>query len=254
MSFKDHFSAQAADYAKFRPRYPREMFEYLRTMAPGRKLAWDCATGNGQAAVHLAEVFDRVIATDASEKQISNATPHEHVQYRVAPAENSGIQSATADLIMVAQALHWFDLPRFYEEARRALKSDGVLAASAYNLLHIEPAIDAAVNRYYYEVVGPFWPPERKLVEQFETLPFPFQEMDPPRFEMSAQWNLEHLVGYLRSWSSTQRFIGAKGSDPLQQITDDLRAVWGDAEQTRRIIWPLTLRVGIKAISEPLAT
>jgi SAM-dependent methyltransferase len=254
VSFKDHFSKQAADYAKFRPHYPRKMFEYLGMVAPSRKLAWDCGTGNGQAAVHLAEMFDRVIATDASEKQISNATPHEHVEYRVAPAENSGIQSATVDLIMVAQALHWFDLPRFYEEARRALKSKGVLAASAYNLLHIEPAIDELVNRYYFEVVGPFWPPERMLVEKFETLPFPFQGIDPPRFEMSAQWNLEHLVGYLRSWSSTQRFIAAKGSDPLQQITDDLRGVWGDAEQTRCVIWPLTLRVGIKAISESLAT
>ena len=254
MKFKDHFSAQAADYAKFRPRYPREMFEYLGTVAPSRKLAWDCGTGNGQAAVGLASLFDRVIATDASEKQIAKADPHERVEYRVAPAENSGIESETIDLIMVAQALHWFDLPRFYEEARRALKSNGVLAASAYNLLHIEPAIDAVVNRYYYEVVGPFWPPERELVENFADLPFPFHKIDPPKFEMMTQWNLECLVGYLRSWSSTQRFITAKDSDPLDEIADELRAAWGNAKQTRRVIWPLTLRVGIKAISESLAT
>jgi ubiquinone/menaquinone biosynthesis C-methylase UbiE len=133
MAFKDHFSRQAADYAKFRPRYPREMFEYLGTVAPSRKLAWDCGTGNGQAAIQLAEVFDRVIATDASEKQIANAQPHERVEYRVAPAEDSGIQSGVLDLIMVAQALHWFDLPLFYEEVRRVLKPNGVLAASAYN-------------------------------------------------------------------------------------------------------------------------
>jgi SAM-dependent methyltransferase len=246
MSFKDHFSAQAADYAIFRPGYPPELFDYLGTVVLSHQFAWDCGTGNGQAAVALALVFDRVIATDASEKQIANAEPRERVEYRVAPAENNGIESGTIDLIMVAQALHWFDLDRFYAEARRVLKPDGVLAASAYNLLHIEPAIDEVVNQYYYEVVGPFWPPERQLVEQFADLPFPFHKIDPPKFEMTAQWNLDHLVGYLGTWSSTQRFIAAKGSDPLEQVTDELRNAWGDPQQTRKVIWPLTLRVGVR--------
>jgi SAM-dependent methyltransferase len=250
MRFKDHFSKQAADYAKFRPRYPHALFEYLSSVAPDRALAWDCATGNGQAAVELAEVFDRVIATDASEKQISKAQPHERVEYRVAPAESSGIESQTVDLIMVAQALHWFDLDRFYAEARRVLKPDGILAASAYNLLHIDPSIDEVVNGYYYEVVGPFWPPERKLVEQFADLPFPFHEIDPPKFEMTAHWNLDHLLGYLRTWSSTQRFIEARGSGPLEQITDELRSVWGDPHETRKVTWPLVLRIGVKATPE----
>jgi SAM-dependent methyltransferase len=193
----------------------------------------------------LASVFDRVIATDASQRQIANAQPHEHVKYRVAPAENSGIQSGTIDLSMVAQALHWFDLARFYAEARRVLKPNGILAASAYNLLHIEPAIDEVINGYYHEVVGPFWTPERKLVEQFADLPFPFHEIDPPKFEMTAQWNLDHLTGYLRTWSSTQRFIGARGTDPVQEIIHQLRAAWRPAEQIRKAIWPLTLRVGV---------
>ena len=256
MTFKDHFSKRAADYSKFRPRYPQELFEYLGRIAPGRQLAWDCATGNGQAAVGLASVFDRVIATDASEKQIANAQSHKVVEYRVAPAENSGIEPETIDLIVVAQALHWFDLDCFYAEARRVLKPDGVLAASAYNLLHVERAIDAVVNRYYYEVVGFFWPPERKFVEQFADLPFPFHKVDVPKFEMTARWNLDHLIGYLRTWSSTQRFIAAKGSDPLEQIRKDLTAAWGDANQTRRVVWPLSLRVGVKirgaAVSRPL--
>ena len=246
MTFKDHFSKQAADYAIFRPCYPQELFDYLGSIAPSRQLAWDCGTGSGQAAVGLALVFDRVTATDASEKQITNAEQRERVEYRVAPAENSRIESGTVDLIMVAQAVHWFDLDRFYAEARRVLKSDGVLAASAYNLLHIEAAIDGVVNRYYYEVVGSFWPPERKLVEQFDNLPFPFHEIDPPKFEMTAQWNLDHLVGYLRTWSSTQGFIAAKGSDPVKQVMDELRAAWGAPEQTRNVIWPLTLRIGRK--------
>ena len=249
MTFKDHFSKQAADYAKFRPRYPQELFDYLGSIAPSRRLAWDCATGNGQAAIGLASVFDRVVATDASGKQISNGQPHEMVEYRVAPAENSAIESETIDVIMVAQALHWFDLGRFYAEALRVLKPDGVLAASAYNLLHIETAIDEVVNRYYYEVVGPFWPPERRLVEQFADLPFPFQEIDAPKFKMTASWNLDHLVGYLRTWSSTQRFIAAKASDPVEVITDDLRQKWGKPEQIRSVTWPLILRIGHKPSS-----
>jgi SAM-dependent methyltransferase len=247
LAFKDHFSKQAAGYAKFRPLYPQKLFDYLGSIAPSRQLAWDCATGNGQAAVGLASVFDHVIATDASEKQIANAQSDEILEYCVAPAENSGIGSETIDLIMVAQALHWFDLSRFYAEARRVLKPDGVLAASAYNLLHIEKPIDAVINRYYYEVVGPFWPPERRLVEQFADLSFPFQEIDPPKFEMTAHWNLDHLLGYLQTWSSTQRFIAAKGSDPVKEISDELGSAWGDAKQTRHVLWPLTLLVGINA-------
>jgi SAM-dependent methyltransferase len=247
MGFKDHFSKQAADYATFRPRYPQELFEYLESVAPGSELAWDCGTGNGQAAVGLASVFDRVIATDASAKQIANAQPHNRVEYRVAAAENSSIGSETIDLIMVAQALHWFNLDCFYAEARRVLKPDGVLAASAYNLLHIEKAIDEIINRYYQEVVGPFWPPERELVERFANLSFPFHEIDTPKFEMTASWNLDHLVGYLRTWSSTQRFIAAKDSDPLEQIMDELRNAWGESRQIRTITWPLTTRVGRKS-------
>jgi SAM-dependent methyltransferase len=191
-----------------------------------------------------------VIATDASEKQITNAEPHERVEYRVAPAEDSGIESETLDLIMVAQALHWFDLDRFYAEAQRVLKPDGILAASAYNLLHIESTIDEIVNRYYYEVVGPFWPPERKLVENFDHLPFPFREIDPPKIEMTTQWDLDHLIGCLRTWSSTQRFIAARGDDPLKQVIDELRSASGTPEQGRKVIWPLILRVSVKEMPE----
>jgi SAM-dependent methyltransferase len=246
MGFKDHFSKQAAGYAKFRPRYPKALFDYLGSVACSRQLAWDCGTGNGQAAVGLASVFERVIATDASEKQIANARLHKTVEYRVAPAENSGIGSKTVDLILIAQALHWFDLKRFYREAQRVLKPDGVLAASAYNLLEIEPAIDEVVNRYYHDVVGCFWPSERKLVEQFTSVSFPFDEIEAPRFEMTAHWNLDHLLGYLHTWSSTQRFIAAKGGDPVQEIRDELGSAWGTPDRKRSVSWPLTLRIGVR--------
>jgi ubiquinone/menaquinone biosynthesis C-methylase UbiE len=240
--FKDHFSKQAADYAKFRPRYPKELFRWLGSVAPSTQLAWDCATGNGQAAVEVAEIFRSVIATDASEKQIANAERHPRIEYRVATAEDSGLESGSVDLITVAQALHWFDLERFYAEVRRVLKPRGVIAATAYKLAKVSPAIDRIVNRYYSEIVGPYWPAERVLVEKFEELPFAFPGMETPRFEMVAEWNVEHLLGYLRTWSATQRFMAAEKRDPLEEIEGELREAWDDT--VRRVVWPLTVRVG----------
>ena len=243
--FKDHFSAQAVEYARFRPHYPDELFRYLASIVPEKDLAWDCATGNGQAAIALAGEFEHVIATDASEKQIANTTPHPRVEYRIAAAENSGIDSNTIDLVAIAQALHWFDLDRFYAEAICVLKPQGVIAAWAYNLLRTTPAIDAVVNHYYSNVVGAFWPAERALVEKFDQLAFPFTEIaTTPSFDMVTVWNVEHLLGYLRTWSATQRFIAANNRDPLQSIENELRSEWGKAEQLRRVVWPLTLCVG----------
>ena len=197
-------------------------------------------------------MFERVIATDASEAQIANAEAHARVEYRVAPAENSEIESDTIDLVMVAQALHWFDLDRFYAEVKRLLKPRGIFAASAYKFFRIAPAIDEVVNnRYYRKVVGPFWPPERTLIEKFEQLPFPFPETKAPSFEMTALLNLEQLMGYLRTWSATQRFIAANRRDPLEEIYDELRSAWGEAQQLHRVVWPVTLRVWIKPMPEP---
>jgi ubiquinone/menaquinone biosynthesis C-methylase UbiE len=241
-TFKDHFSKQAAEYAKFRPRYPQELFRWLASVAPGNELAWDCATGSGQAAVELAAVFGRVIATDASEKQVANAEQHPRVEYRVAAAENSGIESGSVDLITVAQALHWFDLEKFYPEVRRVLKSRGIVAVWAYKFATVSPAIDAIVHRYYSDVVGPYWPEERVLVEKFEELPFAFNEIGAPSFEMVAEWRIEHVLGYLRTWSATQRFMAAEGRDPIEEIEGDLRKAWDD--EVRCVVWPLTVRVG----------
>ena len=240
--FKDHFSKQAAEYAKFRPRYPKGLFQWLASVGPSRELAWDCATGNGQAAVELAEVFLRVIATDASEKQVANAEQHPRVEYRTATAENSGLESQGVDLVTVAQALHWFDLERFYTEVRRVLKPDGAIAVWAYKLATVSPAIDAIVNHYYSDVVGPHWPAERVLVEKFEELPFAFTEIAVPSFAMEAEWRVENLLGYLRTWSATQRFMTAEQRDPLDEVEDKLRAEWGT--DVRCVVWPLTVRVG----------
>jgi ubiquinone/menaquinone biosynthesis C-methylase UbiE len=243
--FKDHFSGHAVEYAKFRPHYPDELFEYLASISPRHELAWDCATGNGQAAVGLARHFKSVIATDASAQQIESAEPNDRISYRVAPAEASGIDSSSVDLILVAQALHWFDFDAFFTEAKRVLNGNGVLAISSYKVLEIAPEIDAIIWKFYRETTGPYWPPERELVEtDYKDIKFPFAELLPIRFEMRERWNLHQLAGYLRTWSATQKFIASRGFDPVDSVVEELGTVWKNSEEVREIKWPLQLRVG----------
>jgi SAM-dependent methyltransferase len=245
MNFKDHFSKQSADYAKYRPHYPTALFEYLASLAPARKVAWDCGAGSGQAALGLAPYFDLVIATDPSEKQIHHAAAHEKIKYVVAPAEHTDIAPQTVDLIAVAQALHWFDFARFYAEARRVAQPRGIIAVWFYNLLHTEPAVTEIINEYYFDIVGAYWPPERKLIEEeYRTIPFPFVETKTPAFNLEAEWNLHELIGYLNTWSATQKYISENGGNPIENIFARLATAWGSAENTKRIEWPLNLRVG----------
>jgi ubiquinone/menaquinone biosynthesis C-methylase UbiE len=246
MSFSDHFSVVSSAYAEFRPRYPESLFEWLAGLPAGRNLAWDCATGSGQAAVGLASRFDRVIATDASAEQIAAATPHPRVDYRVAPAEASGLESESVDLVTVAQALHWLDRPAFFAEARRVLRSDGAIAAWTYGNPRLDDAqADLVFQRFTSETVGPFWPPERALVDsEYRTINFPFAEIELPAFEMEAQWTLPALLGYIGTWSATTRFRAAKAYDPLPELAAGLQRFWDDPEVPRRIEWPLSLRVG----------
>jgi SAM-dependent methyltransferase len=252
MTFKDHFSGHAAEYARFRPTYPPELFAYLASLAPGRELAWDCATGNGQSAVGLAAHFERVHATDASAAQIEQAAPHERVTYAVAPAERSGLPNAAADLVSIAQALHWVPLDAFYAEALRVLKPGGVLAAWGYSLAHVTPEIDAPIRHFYDETVGPYWPPERAHVDQeFRTLPFPLPEIATPPFTMRILWSLDDLIGYIGTWSATQKFTEARRYNPLPALRRDLESVWGDPRAHRPVVWPLHLRVGATPRAAP---
>lgn len=244
-TFKDHFAPVAASYADFRPRYPRELFAWLATLVPRRELAWDCAAGSGQASADLAEHFARVVATDASRAQIGAAAPHPRIDYRVAPAEASGLADGSVDLVTVAQALHWFDLAGFYAEVRRVLRPGGVLAVWTYGVLTIEGAeADRLVQQFYHDTVGPYWPPERAHVENgYRSLAFPFTELAAPSFAMEVRWALPQLLGYFRSWSATGRFAAARGCDPVTTLAAQLGPFWGEGE-LRRVTWPLALRVG----------
>jgi ubiquinone/menaquinone biosynthesis C-methylase UbiE len=243
--FKDHFSSHAEAYARSRPGYPQELFSHLAALAPKRQLAWDCATGNGQVAIGLAQHFERVIATDASAAQIAHAFPDERVAYLVEPAEATTLEAASADLVTVGQALHWFDLDRFYAEARRVLRAGGVIAAWCYGRCTIAPDLDAIVDRFYADIVGPFWPPERALVESgYRTLPFPFARVPLPEFSMHADWTADELIAYLGTWSATKRFETETGRDPVSEIEDPLMNAWGSRHARRRIQWPLSFLAG----------
>lgn len=241
----DYFSAHAAAYAKARPSYPTALFTWLAQQCPAQDLAWDCGTGNGQAARALAEHFRHVHATDLSAEQVAQAKPHPRVDYGVAPAEASGLTDGSCDLVAVAQALHWFCNERYYAEVKRVLKPGGLFAAWTYTLLRGEPELDAMVQDFYTNVVGPWWPPERHWVDLgYRDMPFPCADMATPGFEIRLDWTLPDLLAYLRTWSATQRYIGKTGSDPCLALGERLREVWPDPETRKRIIWPIALRCG----------
>ena len=245
MTFADHFSGDSANYARFRPRYPDALFDFLAGEAPAREEAWDVGTGTGQAAVGLARRFEHVTATDSSMSQIEMATADPRVSYRVASAESSGLEDASMDLVSAAQALHWFDRPRFWAEARRILRPNGVIAIWTYVLVEISPEIDAVVRRFYSGIVGPFWPPERRITEQrYQTIEFPFAEFDAPDFVIEQLMTLEDVAGYIRTWSATRGFIKQHGQDPVDGLVEDLTRAWRNPSLARPARWPVAMRVG----------
>ncbi len=246
--FKDHFSTLASVYSEFRPTYPDTLLDFVAGLCTRRDLAWDCACGSGQATMALAERFARVIATDASAKQLAAAPQHARVTYRVSPAENSGIESESVDLVVVAQAVHWFDLERFYADVARVLRHAGVLALWSYGALQLETdAVNRIVQEFYHDTVGPYWPPERRIVEAgYDQLPFPYPDIPAPPISLEQRWTLPRLLGYLRSWSATGRYIERHGSDPVAALQAPLGRIWGEPDRERLIVWPLTLRVGRK--------
>jgi len=245
MSFKDHFSGHAADYAKYRPDYPAELYEYLATLPGKRELAVDCATGSGQAAVGLAAHFDCVVGTDGSVEQLRNAQAHRRVMYVANLAEQPAFKQGSVDLLAAAQAAHWFDHEKFYREARRVLQPQGVLALWTYGVAQIIPAVDRVIADFYAHRVGPYWPPERRYVESaYRDLPFPLQEVPTPSFRLNFQWDLDSLVGYIGTWSAVQRYKKARGEDPLPALREQLETVWPSGADALPVVWPLYLRVG----------
>ena len=189
--------------------------------------------------------FDAVVATDASPQQIAQAHPHPKLSHLVAPAERTPLRDASVDLVTVAAALHWLDHDRFYAEVRRVVRPGGVFAGWGYKLQAVSPQIDAVVHRLDTEILGPYWLPQVRLVEQgYRTVPFPFEEIDAPTFALHQRWDLDHLIGCMSTWSASLRYRKVTGRDPIDPIRDDLAAAWGDPLREREVTWDLCLRVG----------
>lgn len=245
--FKDYFSSNSSDYRKYRPQYPPELFCYLAGLTGQRNLAWDCATGNGQAARGLVRHFDQVVATDGSLSQILSAQPTPRIHFAVTLAENSCLKTNSLDLITVGQAMHWFDFAKFYTEVDRLLVRKGILAFWSYGLGRISPAIDEVVRHLFFTILGPFWPSERKHIEEeYRTIPLPMEELPSPAFSNGMAWDLGTFLGYLQTWSAVKLYRQREGEDPLGLIMERLRAAWGEGKKKRTVTWPIFLRVGRK--------
>lgn len=244
METKDNFSSQSDKYAKYRPTYPTEFFDYLNSIVQYKQNAWDCGTGNGQVAYELAKTFANVFATDISEPQIENALQAENIFYSVQPAEQTSFENQQFDLIIVAQAIHWFDFEKFYKEVRRTAKKNATLCVLGYGRIKISEQIDNVITNFYTNVIGGYWDKERKYIdENYKTIPFPFNEIQLPKFENQHDWTLEHLIGYLNTWSGVKHFIKQNGYNPVDKLQSEIEQIWGN-EQTKEVRFPLLLRIG----------
>lgn len=245
-AFKDNFSKQSDIYLKYRPQYPPALYSFLSDLCFEKNLAWDCGTGNGQAAVGLSKHFRQVIATDPSSSQIKNAIPEKNVSYKVGSAENSELDDRSVDLITVANALHWFQPDTFYKEAKRILKPGGLIAVWCYGSPIHQQRKDTShiIAKLHDDILGNFWLPENRLVEQkYKTIEFPFRELESPEFIMEKDMTESDLLGLFHSWSAVQRYKDTEKSDPVALIEKELSKAWGE-EPSQRYKWELTLKVG----------
>ncbi len=241
---KDNFSKQSGLYAQFRPQYPRELVAFLLSHVPGRSLAWDSGTGNGQFARELARVFETVCATDVSPEQISHARPGPNIRYSVGAAEASSFPDGSFDLVCAAQAVRWFDFGRLYQEVYRVLKPSGVFAVAGYSLCTVGQELDPALRTFYTDVVGPYWDAERHLVDaHYRTIPFPLREIPCPEFAEHFQWTVDEFIGYVRTWSAVQHYVDAMSADPTESLRTELVRTWHRSVK-RDVAFPFFLRMG----------
>ncbi|MAM18116.1 MAG: class I SAM-dependent methyltransferase [Christiangramia sp.] len=239
---KDNFSGHSSDYAKFRPEYPAEVYTFLKENLSGFDCAWDCGTGNGQVASRLADFFNLVEATDISQPQLKNAIQKNAIHYSLQPAEKVNFPDAVFDLVICGQSVHWFDFAAFFSEATRCLKKGGLLVLMGYGLIRGNQAFNQVMDHFYQNIIGPYWDPERRhLDNEYQDIPFPFEEIPAPKLDLSLKWDITHLLGYLRTWSAVKHYEKAHGKDPVQIVEKDLKNSFGNSGSVK---FPIILRAG----------
>jgi SAM-dependent methyltransferase len=244
MEPKDLFSVHSKKYATFRPTYPAALYEFIFRYVPNKDRVWDCATGNGQVARFLSTCFKEVQATDISQMQIDQAYQAPNIVYSIGPAERTSFPSEHFDLITVGQALHWFNHPEFYKEVKRVGKPGAILAAWGYAMIFVSPPINRIILDVYTNIAGPYWDEARRMVErEYKTFDFPFAEIPTPPFAIDVVWSLEHLLGYIESWSAMQKYMLATGINPMAGIGERFKAHWKPGEM-KKGRFPVFLRMG----------
>lgn len=243
---KDNFSSRPENYALYRPDYPAELYDFIISGLKTQEKVWDCGTGNGQVARQLLDYFTEIYASDISQAQLDIAFKQPRIHYSLQPAEKTNFPDHFFDLILVAQAVHWFNFNEFYREVNRTLKPDGRLAVIGYGLVKITEEVDRVIVHFYTKIVGPFWDAERRHIDEaYKSIPFPFAETPSPAFSINREWSFEQMIGYLRTWSAVKHYQKQKGVDPIDLVYEDLKKVWG--EKTKRVVsFPLFLRLGEK--------
>lgn len=239
---KDNFSANSDQYAQYRPHYPPAIYQFLKQHLPNRQRAWDCGTGNGQVAGELSTFFEEIHATDISTQQLMNAFPKPNIRYSKQRAEKTNFPDSFFDLVTVAQAIHWFDFERFYSEVRRTLKPGGLIAVMGYGLFESNEDTNRVISHFYQDIIGPFWDSERRyLDEKYQTIPFPFEEIDTPQFRNELEWSVERLIGYLNTWSAVKHYIKEKKENPVSLVEQDLKNSFGSRGKVQ---FPILFRLG----------
>lgn len=240
------FGAGANAYASFRPEYPDALFTWLASNSPNNERALDIGCGNGQASRPLRQHFQQVLACDGSPEQLLAAKDLRDLDCFAANAEAQPLPDASLDLIIVAQALHWFATPTFFAEVRRLLRPNGLFCAWCYSLLRINDELDALLDDFYGNTLGPYWPLGRASVDAgYRDIQPPFQRLQVPPFAIQVQWTLSQLLGYLGTWSAVQRLQQASGCNPLLALQPQLTEAWGEPDQERFISWPLHFLAGL---------
>lgn len=241
---KDNFSVQSNQYIKFRPTYPNELYSFLLAIVETKHTAWDCGTGNGQIAIGLSKYFNKVYATDISEKQIKNAIRRGNIFYKIECAEKTAFPENTFDLITVAQAIHWFNFNDFYNEVKRTIKPNGIIAVIGYGLIETDKDTNEIISNFYKTILGPFWDKERKYIdENYQSIPFPFNEIESPILYNTFGWTFEQLIGYFETWSAVQHYIKTKKENPISLIKKDLKEAWKTG-LLKTVRFPILLRIG----------